>query len=66
MCITPHTERGSQYFPIALILASVLHAISAYLIIQIIRNITKQQDLRFQRLGALNKFEEPPAPPTFN
>lgn len=59
-------EADSPYFPISLMIACVLHGIAAYLIIQIIHNITKQQDLRFQRLGALNKFEEPPAPPTFN
>jgi Domain of unknown function (DUF4328) len=59
-------DAGSQYFPIALVLACILHGISAYLIIEIIRTVTDQQELRFQKLGTLNKFIEPPAPPKFN
>ena len=59
-------DADSPYFPVSLMLACVLHGISAYLIIEIIRNVTKQQDLRFQKLGVSDRLAEPPAPPDFN
>jgi Domain of unknown function (DUF4328) len=59
-------EADSALFPIALILAGLLHGISAYLIIQIIKTITSQQELRSQKVASLNKFIEPPAPPEFH
>lgn len=59
----------SPYFAVVLMIACILHGISAYLIIQIISNIRTQQELRFQKLGSIgstNRFSEPPLPPTFN
>lgn len=59
-------EADSPYFPIALMLGCIFHGISAYLIIRIIRTITEQQELSFQKIGSLNKFPEPPSPPKFD
>lgn len=59
-------DGGSDYFQVVLVIASVLHGVSAFLIIQIIRSITKEQDLRFEKLGTTSKFQAPPSPPTFD
>lgn len=69
--ITNFTDRiankldGSPYFPTALIIASIFEIIAASLLIKIILDITKRQELRFQRLGVLQS-SSPPPPPTFN
>lgn len=55
----------SVYFPIALIIASVLRGVDAFLIVTIIKNITRRQELRFQKLGDSNQFTAPPPPPNF-
>lgn len=55
----------SVYFPVALIIASVLRGVDAFLIITIIKNITRRQELRFQKLGDSNQFAAPPPPPNF-
>lgn len=54
----------SNYFPYALIIASILRGIDALLIIKIIKTITERQELRFQRLTNSNQFAPPP-PPNF-
>ncbi len=50
---------------VALMIYCVLHGTAAYLILTIVRRITSEQDLRFQKLGAVNNFQPPP-PPTFD
>lgn len=56
----------SQYFPVALAITSILSGIAAILIIIIIKNITQQQELRFQKLGEFDEFVTPPPPPKFD
>lgn len=55
----------SNFFPVALIVASILEIIAAGLIIKIILGIVERQELRFKRLGELPQFV-PPQPPVFN
>lgn len=54
-----------SYSLVALMIYCVLHGIAAFLIITIIRKITREQDLRFEKLGKINQFTAPPAPPIF-
>lgn len=54
-----------SYSLIALMIYCVLQIAAAYLILTIVRRITREQDLRFQKLGAVNQFQAPPPPPTF-
>ncbi len=54
----------SDYFPIALIIASILRGVDAFLIIVIIKTINERQELRFQRLDNPNQ-SAPPPPPKF-
>lgn len=54
-------------FPILLIFSSVFEIIAGGLLIKIILDIVKRQDLRFKNLGASEQFSAaPPPPPTFN
>ena len=55
----------SNFFPVALIVASVLEIIAAGLLIKIILEIVERQELRFKRLGESPHFA-PPQPPVFN
>jgi hypothetical protein len=52
-------------FGFAVIFASVLSVAAAVLAIQIVRNITQRQELRFRKLGADNILL-PPLPPNFD
>ena len=54
------------YSLVSLIIYCALQGAAAFLIITIVRKITREQELRFQKLGALNQFSTPPPPPTFD
>ena len=51
---------------VALMIYCALQGAAALLIINIIRRITREQELRFQKLGTVNQFQSPPPPPTFD
>lgn len=55
----------SPYFPTAMIVSSIFSIAAASLLIIIILNIFKRQELRFQRVGNL-QTAAPPPPPTFS
>ncbi len=55
----------SNFFPVALIVASILEIIAAGLLIKIILGIVERQELRFKSLGESPHFA-PPQPPVFN
>lgn len=55
----------SQFFPVALIVASILEIIAAGLIIKIILGIVERQELRFKKIGDAPQFA-PPQPPVFD
>lgn len=59
------SEGNLNYSLVALMIYCVLHGTAAFLIITIIRRITREQDLRFEKLGRSNQFVPPP-PPTFD
>jgi len=59
------SDKSLSYSLIALMIYCVLHGIAAFLILTIIRKITQEQDLRFQKLGQTNQFSAPPPPPKF-
>lgn len=52
------------FFPLALIISSIVRAIDAFLLIKIIQTITARQEARFQRLVSDGQFA-PPLPPSF-
>ncbi len=54
---------ASQYFPVALIVASVFQLVASILIILIVKGVTNRQEQRFDKLAATAKFAPPP--PTF-
>jgi len=53
----------SEYFPVALIVASILQLAAAILIILIVKGVTNRQEQRFNKLGVTEQFSPPP--PTF-
>jgi len=53
-------------FSILMILSSSFEIIAGGLLIKIILDIVKRQELRFKNLGASEQFSAPPPPPTFN
>lgn len=53
-------------FPVLMIISSAFEIIAGALLIKIILDIVKRQDLRFKNLGASERFAAPPPPPTFN
>lgn len=55
-----------EAFAVVFIIANVIRAVDAFLAIKIVRDITAREELRFQKLGALNNFAAPPPPPSFN
>jgi hypothetical protein len=54
-----------QFFPVALITASILEIIAAGLLIKIIFGIVERQELRHKNIGEQPQFA-PPQPPVFN
>lgn len=60
------TRGESTFFPTALVLSQLLRTGAALLIILIVREITKRQELRFKKLTEENYSGfEPPPPPDF-
>ena len=55
----------SEFFPVAMITASLIEIVAAGLLIKIILEIVQRQELRFQKLGNSQQFA-PPQPPVFN
>lgn len=55
-----------QVFPLLMIVSSLFEIAAGGLLIKIILDINKRQNLRFQKLGAAETFSAPPPPPTFN
>ena len=55
-----------SYSIVGIMIYCALQGAAAFLIITIIRSITRQQELRFQKLGALNQSSAPPPPPIFD
>lgn len=54
-------------FPVLMIISSVFRVTAGALLIKIILDIVKRQELRFQNLGATEQFSAaPPPPPSFN
>lgn len=53
----------SQYFPIALIVASILQLAASILIIYIVKGVTSRQEQRFNKIASTGQFAPPP--PTF-
>ena len=53
----------SQYFPVALIVGSILQLAASILIILIVKGVTNRQEQRFNKLAATAQFAPPP--PTF-
>lgn len=59
------SDIGADFAAIFLV-ANIIRGADAFLIIKIIRDITRNQDLRFQKLGELGDFNTPPPPPQFS
>ena len=55
----------SEYFPVAMIISSIFGILAAGLLIKIIIDITRRQELRFQKLNGSDMFSPPP-PPSFD
>lgn len=55
---------GSEFFATSLIIASILEIVAAALLISIMLDINRRQEMRFDRLGAMQPTMPPP-PPTF-
>ena len=53
-----------QSFPIALMISSTFEIIAAFLLIKLVLDIGKRQDLRSRRIGTMQQ-SVPPPPPTF-
>lgn len=56
----------SELFPVVFLTANIIRAAGAFLIIKIIRDITRREDLRFERLRSFNDLPAPPPPPNFD
>lgn len=56
----------TTFLPLFMILSCSFEIISGGLLIKIILDIVKRQELRFKNLGASEQFVAPPPPPTFN
>lgn len=55
----------SAYFPVALIVASILQIAAAALAIVVVKSITQRQEKRFAKIGTTPEFAPPP-PPAFD
>ena len=55
----------SDYFPVVILAAALIHSAAAILAIIIVRSITQRQDQRFHRIGH-SEHQLPPNPPSFN
>ncbi len=59
------SDANLSYSLVALMIYCVLHGAAAFLVITIIKKITLEQELRFQKLEQTNQFYAPPPPPKF-
>lgn len=58
------SEVGAAFAAVFLV-ANIIRGVDAFLIIKIIRDITRNQDLRFERLSESGGSNAPPPPPQF-
>lgn len=56
---------AADYFPSAFLVASLFQIAAAVSAVYIVKNITRRQEERFQKLGNSGQYA-PPTPPTFN
>lgn len=56
----------AKIFPLVMIISSIFDLLAGGLLVKIMLDINKRQNLRFKNLGASEQFSAPPPPPTFN